>query len=246
MDGGKRECKQKQYLLWNLRDLLEIINGSKIIANENFHSFTEAFDHELSFRQMYKFLKIHKEVAYNSDIPHSSCLCEVCEKSFLLAKGINSSLKSSDILSPTAHNLVETHICDSSSKDFMLGNCPECLKPGLSLSDFKGDVDLVSFLQWQWVEKKIAKVNQTMPFGRIIPKWVETISNLKKHIYRKREQVASYNKEKDELKTGEALIHVDYSKSYNNTQQDEIQSAYFGQQNYREADKAIWRRFLSQ
>ena len=49
------------------------------------------------------------------------------------------------------------------------------------------------------------------------------------HIYRKREQVASCNKQKDELKTVEALTHVDYSESYNNTQQDEIQSAYFGQ-----------------
>ena len=36
----------------------------------------------------------------------------------------------------------------------------------------------------------------------------------------------------DELKTGEVLIHVEYSKSYNNTKQDEIHSAYFGQQNF--------------
>ena len=136
---------------------------------------------------------MHKEVAYNSDIPHPSCLCEVCGNTSLLMKGINSSLKSSNILLPTAHDLVETHTCDLSSKDCMLGNYPECLKPGLSLSDFKADVDLISFLQWQQVEKKIVKVNQTMPFGQVIPKWVETIGNLKRHIYRKREQFASYN-----------------------------------------------------
>ena len=75
----------------------------------------------------------------------------------------------------------------------MLGNCLECLKPGLSLSDFKADVDLISFLQWQRVGKKIIKVSQMMPFGQVIPKWVETISNLKRHVYRKREQVSSYN-----------------------------------------------------
>ena len=68
-----------------------------------------------------------------------------------------------------------------------------------------------------------------MPFSQVIPKWVETISNPKRHIYRKLEQVASYNKQKDKLKTREALIHLDYSENYNNTQQDEIQSAYFGQ-----------------
>ena len=47
----------------------------------------------------------------------------------------------------------------------------------------------------------------------MIPKWVETISNLKRHIYSKCEQVASYNKQKNELKTGEAFIHADYSES---------------------------------
>ena len=62
----------------------------------------------------------------------------------------------------------------------------------------------------------------------MIPKWVKTISNLKRHIYRKHEQVASYNKQKDELKTGEAPIYVDNSEYYNNTKQDKIQSAYFG------------------
>ena len=100
------------------------------------------------------------------------------------------------MLSPTAHNLVETHRLDSSLKDCMLGNCPKCLKPGLSLSDLKADVDLIYFLQWRGVEKKNVKVNQTMPFGQVIPKWVETTSNLKRHIYRKREQVASNSKQK--------------------------------------------------
>ena len=170
MDGGKMEPKQKQYLLWKLRDLLEIVNESKIINTESFPSFTEAFEHELSFFQMHNFLKIHKEVGYNSDIPHSFCLCEVCKKASLLARGINSSLNSSDILLPTAHDLVETHTYDSSSKHCMLRNCPECLKPGLSLPNFNADVDLISFLQWQRVEKKIVKVTQRMSFGQVIPK----------------------------------------------------------------------------
>ena len=101
-------------------------------------------------------------------------------------------MKSGDILLPTAHDLVETHTFDSSSKDCMFRKCAECLNPGPSLSNFKGDVDLISFLQWQRVDKKIVKVNQTIPFGQVIPKWVKTISNLKRHIYRKREQAPSY------------------------------------------------------
>ena len=84
------------------------------------------------------------------------------------------------------------------------------------------------------VETKILKVGQMILFSQVIPKMDGTLKQPKKHIYRKREQLASYNKQKNELKTGEALIHVhiDYSKSYNNTQQDEIQSAHFAQQNF--------------
>ena len=176
---------------------------------------------------------MHKEVVYNSDISHSFCLYEVYKNASILVKGINSSLNSSDILSLTAHDLVETNTCNLSSKDCMLGNCPECLKPGLSLSDFKADIDLISFFGMTQVETKILKVSQMILFSQVIPKMDGTLKQPKKHIYRKREQLASYNKQKNELKTGEALIHVhvDYSKSYNNTQQDEIQSAYFGRQN---------------
>ena len=33
---------------------------------------------------------------------------------------------------------------------------------------------------------------------------------------------------KENLQENEVILHVDYSESYNNTQRDEIQSAYFG------------------
>ena len=85
MDGGKREYKQKRYLLCKLCNLLEIINGSKIITNEYLPLITEAFEHELLFRQIYNFLKMYKEVGYSSDIPHPSCLCKVCKNASLLA-----------------------------------------------------------------------------------------------------------------------------------------------------------------
>ena len=63
---------------------------------------------------------------------NSFCLCEVGENASLLAKGLNSSLKSSDILLPTGHDLVEAHTCNYT----------------LSLSKFEADVDLISFLHW--------------------------------------------------------------------------------------------------
>ena len=92
MNDGKRESKQKWYLLWKFRELLETINGSKIITNDNSPLFTE-IEHLLSFCQIYNFLKIHKEVAYNSDIPHSSSLCEVCKNALVERNKINFEVK---------------------------------------------------------------------------------------------------------------------------------------------------------
>ena len=58
------------------------------------------------------------------------------------------------------------------------------------------------------------------------------VIELKGHIRRKRIQVASYDSCKMDLKQGEAILYVDYSESYKNKQQDEIQSAYFEQSTF--------------
>ena len=58
--------------------------------------------------------------------------------------------------------------------------------------------------------------------------WKKMELELKEHIHRKRIQASAYNTCKIDLATGETLIYIDYSESYKNKQQDEIQSAYFG------------------
>ena len=58
------------------------------------------------------------------------------------------------------------------------------------------------------------------------------IQTLKSHIYRKRKQVEHYNHQKENLENGESIINIDYSESYSNKQQDEVQSAYFGNTNF--------------
>ena len=114
----------------------------------------------------------------------------------------------------------------------MVGECELRLTPNLSLSDFDGEKTTISFLNWQWVDKKIAKINQSLSFDQAIVKRMEFYYTIEKHIYLRRKQVACYNQQKLDLKPGETLIHVDNSESYRNSQQDEVQSAYFGQQNF--------------
>ena len=101
----------------------------------------------------------------------------------------------------------------------MVGECELCLTSNLSLSDFDEEKKTISLMNRPWVDKNTEK-------------WNSTILTIKTHIYRKRKQMTSYNQQKLDLKPGETLIHVDYSESYSNSQQDEVQSAYFGQQNF--------------
>ena len=130
MDGDKREYKQERYLIQKLRNLLEIINGSKIIINENFPSLTEAFEHELSFRQMLNFLKMHKEKVYYSYMPLFLSLCQVWKLfTFCSRSSWNTHIRV---------NFKGLHACKLSWMFKIIW---------LSLSDFKANTDLISFLQ---------------------------------------------------------------------------------------------------
>ena len=79
---GEKTFVQKRYLFWNLRDALNMINtGEKSYASE--------FGEALSFSCFYNFIKKHKQVVYQRDIPASSCLCEICENDSLMGKTLN-------------------------------------------------------------------------------------------------------------------------------------------------------------
>ena len=52
------------------------------------------------------------------------------------------------------------------------------------------------------------------------------------HYFHKKTQSNKYKKQIDELKDGEAIIQVDYSKNYKNKQQNEIKSVYYGQEQF--------------
>ena len=75
--AGERRYKQHLYLLWNLRNLLDIINDTvKVDVTDTFY---QKFKKLLTFSQLYDFLKYNMEYCYNQSIPHGSCLCEICE-----------------------------------------------------------------------------------------------------------------------------------------------------------------------
>ena len=237
---GVREYVQKRYLLWSLRDLLEILNGTKLDCGSN-ESFFKKFGSNLSFSLLYNYIKSQKHLIYNKDIPHGSCLCEVCENSCLLAKGINRLLKTS--LETNPHDTVENNSCNSDSFDCMNGECVECceatIEGDFARVDDDGEPNTVSFSNW-CRRRKVTKAPMSLEVEEMIERWNESVKELKKHIHRKRVQVAEYNRQKNDLVEGEILIQCDYSENYKNKDQDEIQSAYFGHQTFSIFTACYW------
>ena len=52
---GERKYLPRQYLLWTLKDLLNIINGSGLHSS----NFVSTFSEKLNFSQLYDFIKSH-------------------------------------------------------------------------------------------------------------------------------------------------------------------------------------------
>ena len=92
-DGERQYC-QKRYLLWNLLDRLNILNGNEVAGSTaGVETFVDRFEKALSFSLGYTFLTNHKQFVYNQNIPEGSRIREVCENSCLLVKDISKCVK---------------------------------------------------------------------------------------------------------------------------------------------------------
>ena len=128
---GERQYCPKRYLLWNLRDLLNILNENEVAGfTAGVETFIDRFEKPLSFLLLYTFIRNHKQFVYNQNIPQGSCLREVCENSCLLAKGISKCVKGVN-LPANPHEIVKTNCCDSSNDDCILGSCVQCSSPNI-------------------------------------------------------------------------------------------------------------------
>ena len=116
---GKRCYKQLLHLLWNLRDLLDIINGTRKVDVAD--TFYQNFKKLVTFSQLYDSAKYRKEYCYDQNIPHG-CLCKICENCVLLAKGMNTRLQC--LLPFNPYELIERFLCNLQEIVFVMDRCP--------------------------------------------------------------------------------------------------------------------------
>ena len=166
----------------------------------------------------------------------------------LIVLAINVKLKEKDKRLPkSVKDLVKEFSCDIENVECMKSKCGNCLtweadesyfqegnEPSLnSTSDDSDDGskdlnDCLKYYQWALVDKKANKVQVSLSFDQIEPTLNEKIKELKLHIYVRNEQYKIYNNLKAEMGENSILLHVDYAENYENKQQGECQSAYFG------------------
>ena len=163
------------------------------LANEiDTDSFLKVFDKQLTFRQLYAFLKCRKELVFNRDIPQSSCLCEICENILLLSKEITSFAKI--VLTNNVQSLIEDFSCNAQSTECMHSTCVNCSDLELNMDNFHNNKESINFHQWIRVDNKIQKSEIELPSDEICQKFKKDIKVLKKHIYVKRQQHLYYKK----------------------------------------------------
>ena len=124
-----------------------------LIANECFlvneidtDSFLKAFDKQLTFRQLYAFLKSRKELVLIRAIPQSSCLWEICKNILLLSKGIALSAKIA--LANNVQSLIEDFSCNTQSTECMHSTCVNCSDLALNMDDFHSNKESITSHQW--------------------------------------------------------------------------------------------------
>ena len=194
---GERKHLPRQYLLWTLKDLLDIINGSELHSS----NFVSTFSEKLSFSQLYDFIMIYKQFVYNKNISHTSCLCDTCKNTVLLAKGLNNykRLTASTRLPETLHDIVEKYSCSSDDKDCMFDDCTECSSGNLcrlpdSNPDLESDLDsnsdsdtscFLSFYRWETPDKHVTKICISEPFEEATERFKESLVSQETYLFKK-------------------------------------------------------------
>ena len=84
---------------------------------------------------VYQFLNEHNQYIYSKRIPHNTYLCEICDNTVLLSKGIARVFSSNNPADP--RTIAEHYSCDNNAAECMLGQCDECNDHGLKPKDFE-------------------------------------------------------------------------------------------------------------
>ena len=176
----------------------------------------------------------------------------------MFVKSFNSVLPQITRLSNNESNLADLFTCEECSRtnECTTVNCSSCPKIESNASFQKShdnddtdctsstdDSDCTSYVsdstvstfkyyKWTTIDPEIQKFPAEIEIKNAKETLLENIRVLNYHLYIQNEQYRKYNEIKKNMKEDEILLHVDFTESCQNSQQNEIQSAYFGHNNF--------------
>ena len=130
------------------------------------------------------------------------------------------------------HSLPEEYACNSSSRTCVFSENECCYFTGVTMEEFPDGSDNAEYYELAKVDGKVKKVVKSVEVEEVIELFNEQVKILNSHICVKRIQNTHYNWLKENLKTNEFILHVDYSENYKDKKQDEIQSVYLGHNSF--------------
>lgn len=226
--AGKREtvtCKkkkvQKRYLLDTMKNLFNSFKRENPNERCSYSYFTKQ-------RPFY----IKPPTVNGRD----TCLCKTHVNSQYLLNALH---RHKIISESNITQAIENTVCATDNRACMTGNCDTC-----KIKEIQYEIpDQSQLLKWQqWVTKteivdksgkkvKITKNIKEITEGTVAEladKFKEALVTLRKHIYNIKIQYRSYREAIDDLKSDEAVLHVDFSENYSCKHFEEIQSHHFG------------------
>ena len=176
--NGKKVYETKKYFLWTLNDLLDILNGCEVTGIQTEDSFMNEFGRKLSFRQLYKLIKANK------NIPHATCLCEICENAVFFMQGLKKSLPKQLNLPSNLYDIVEKFSFDSNNQDCTNSECNNCKLPEKIAESEAFETDDIKFDEWRQVDLRVQKVSVSIDVQEVSARFNAHVQALKRHIKR--------------------------------------------------------------
>lgn len=225
---GEKIYKTKHYLLNTIKEIVAVYNAEH--------------ESKTTYYQVREVIANEKHLVLQAKTPEDDCRCEICENAQLLLDAIKTHFrktKENDLVKDLPLDpleLVEVGVCSCKNYECMTNKCQQCpgKAPIASVCEALEKVEKIQYYKWSTIEKKVVKrmEEETGEQIAVMLEEVVTGAKMRRHKYNIYRQFSELKFLKRNLKKEEVILSVDFSKNYDNKQRHEIQSAYFGHDNF--------------
>ena len=225
---GVKVYRAKHYLLYTFNELVSLYN--------------EENDDEITYHQIREIVAGENHLVVQGKTPEDDCRCETCENGELFLEAVKRYF-TKEKQKGLVHNLptdpmelVELGVCSVKQIQCMRGECEEC--PGkvviANICEELENAESLTYYRWVTRKKNVCKIQEEVSGEEASILLAEIVDGkkMRMHKYNIYRQFSELKWLKANLKEDEVILSVDFSKNYENKQRHEIQSAYFGHENF--------------